>query len=119
MIIFVLAAALGAIIRYLANLYLPRRGILLANITGSFIAGSVLTLATTFAINNVVFEAVFGGFAGSLTTYSTVAVTAAEQHINSTGNATKIWISQVGLSITACPAGITVTRIMLVLYNYV
>src|SRR5699024_2432064 len=119
MILFVLATALGAIIRYLANLYLPRRGILLANRAGSFIAGSGVTLSTLFAISNVVFEVVFGGFAGSLTTYSTVAVTAAEQHINSTGNAPKIWISQVGLSITASLAGITVTRIMLVLYNYV
>src|SRR5699024_501726 len=119
MIIFVLAAALCAIIRYLATLYLPRRGILLANIADLFIAGSAFTLASAFAINNFVFEAVFGDFAGSLTTYSTVAVTAAEQHINSTGNATKIWISQVGLSITACLAGITVTRIMLALYNYV
>src|SRR5699024_11735628 len=97
------------------NLYLPRRGILLANIAGSFIAGSVLTLATTFAINNVVFEAVFGGFAGSLTTYSTVAVTAAEQHINSTRNATKICMSQVGLSITACLAVLTLIRLMVAL----
>jgi|SRR5699024_1233652 len=119
MMVFVAAAALGAIIRYLANLYLPRRGILLANIAGSFVAGSVLTLATTFAVNSVIFEAVFGGFTGSLTTYSTVAVTAAEQRINRTGSATKIWISQVGLSIAACLTGITLTLIMMVLYIYV
>ena len=119
MIIFVLAAALGAILRYLANLYLPRRGILLANIAGSFIAGSVLTLATTFAVDSVLIEAVFGGFTGSLTTYSTVAVTAAEQRINRTGSATKIWGSQVGLSMAACLAGIIIMLVILKLYIYI
>lgn len=118
MTMFVIAAALGAIIRYLANLYLPRRGILLVNMAGSLIAGSILTLATSFTINSVIIEAVFGGFAGSLTTYSTVAVTAAEEHINRTGSATKIWLSQVSLSIAACLAGSIVTLIMMALYIY-
>ena len=105
MTVFLLAAALAAVIRYLADYYLPRHGILLVNVVGSFIAGLILTLAAFIQIPETVVQAVFGGFAGSLTTYSTVAILTAEHRKNRTGSVTKTWIIHVGLSVAACLAG--------------
>jgi len=106
MMLFILAAILGSVSRYLADFYLPRHGILLINILGSFVAGSVLTLATIFQFNEILVQAILGGFAGALTTYSTVAVIAAQQHLDGTGSAWKTWILHAGLSITACLCGL-------------
>lgn len=109
MIIFILAAMLGAVGRYLANFYLPRHGILLVNMLGSGIAGMVIGLTAFFDIHPIIVQAVTGGFAGSLTTFSTVAVTAAEQHIHRTGSPLKTWGLQVGLSTAACLVGMSLT----------
>lgn len=112
MTVFLLAAALAAVLRYLADLYLPRYGILLVNIIGSFIAGIILTLGAIVQIHETVVQVIFGGFAGSLTTYSTVAIVAAEQYGNRTGRATRTWFAHVGLSIVACVCGVIVTRLI-------
>lgn len=112
MIIFILAALLGSVARYLVDFYLPRHGILFVNMLGSFIAGSVLSLAVVFQLNDTVVQAIIGGFAGSLTTFSAVAIAAAEQHMQGTGSAWKTWILQVGLSIAACLFGIFITLLL-------
>ncbi|OAV62567.1 fluoride efflux transporter FluC [Enteractinococcus helveticum] len=112
MTVFLLAAALAAVLRYLADFYLPRYGILIVNIIGSFIAGVILTLAAILQIHETVVQVVFGGFAGSLTTYSTVAILAAEQRGNRTGSATRTWFAHVGLSIVACVCGVMLTRLV-------
>ena len=103
--LFCLAAGLGAVLRYLADYYLPRYGILWANIIGSCIAGVVFGLATSSGFDHIATQIVLGGFAGSLTTYATVAMTAAEQQIQRAGSATKTWTLQVGLSLAACLCG--------------
>lgn len=114
MIIFLVAGALGAVIRYLADFYLPRHGILLVNIIGSCIAGAVLSMTTIFSFDDILVQIVFGGFAGSLTTYSTVAVTAAHEYMhNSTGRGVKTWGAHVGLSIAACLTGAIVALLLL------
>lgn len=113
MIVFLLAAAVGAVARYLANFYLPRHGILLVNMLGSCIAGATVALATMSHINEIVVQILVGGFAGSLTTYSTVAVTTAEQHINGTGSGFKTWAMQFGLSIAACITGAVIPIVLL------
>lgn len=112
MTVFLLAAALAAVLRYLADLYLPRYGILLVNIIGSFIAGGILTLGAIVQIHETVVQVIFGGFAGSLTTYSTVAILVAEQCGNRTGSATRTWFTHVGLSIVACVCGVILTRLV-------
>lgn len=114
MIIVTLAAMLGSVARYLADFYLPRHGILLVNMLGSFIAGSVLSLSVVFQLNDAVVQAIIGGFAGSLTTFSTVAVSAAQQSHNGIGSAWKTWLLQVGLSIAACLFGIVVSLLFVV-----
>lgn len=112
MIIFVFAAMLGAIGRYLANFYLPRHGILVVNMLGSCIAGIILGLILFLDLNPIIVQAVTGGFAGALTTFSTVAVTAAEQQINGRGSALKTWCLQVGLSTAAGLTGLFVTMLV-------
>ena len=109
MIVFILAAMLGSVSRYLIDFYLPRHGILLVNILGSFIAGCLLSLTIVFQLNDAVVQAISGGFAGSLTTFSTVAVSAAQQHMQGAGGAWKLWILQVGLSIAACLFGVVMS----------
>lgn len=106
MIMFLVAAALGAAARYVADFYLPRHGILLVNIIGSCIAGIIVGLVLVTNIPDAIVHIVVGGFAGSLTTYSTVAVAAAEHRLDRTGSATKTWTVQVGLSVAACLLGI-------------
>lgn len=106
MLPFCIAAGLGAVLRYLADLYLPRYGILLVNILGSFIAGATLGLASAYSFPTAFTQLILGSFAGSLTTYATVAVTTAQQRSQGTGGATKTWTVQVGLSIAACLIGL-------------
>lgn len=105
MMLFILAAVVGSVARYLVDVYLPRHGILLVNILGSCIAGSVLSLAVEFQLDSTLVQVIIGGFAGSLTTFSTVAVSAAQQHLQRTGSVWKTWMFQVGLSIAACLVG--------------
>src|SRR5699024_12798545 len=69
----------------------------------------LLSLTLVFQLNAAVIQAISGGFAGSLTTFSTVAVSAAQQHMQGTGGAWKLWILQVGLSIAACLFGVVMS----------
>ena len=87
MIWFCLAAGLGAVLRYIADLYLPRRGILVVNIVGSLLAGAALGILHFVDAAPAMAHIVLGGFAGSLTTYATVALAAADQRIQRIGSA--------------------------------
>lgn len=106
---FVLAAAVGSVLRYLADFYLPRRGILLVNIVGSCVAGIVFGLTWSQLLDERLVLVLLGGFTGSLTTYSTVAVTTAQQAHNRPRQAVKTWLQHVGLSVLGCAFGIIVT----------
>lgn len=109
MMLFCLAAGVGAVLRYVADFYLPRYGILLVNIIGSFVAGLAFGLGTNLGFDLALTHIVLGGFTGSLTTYATVALTTAQQRIEHTGSATKTWTLHVGLSLAACLCGYLVT----------
>lgn len=113
MIIFVIAAMLGSVGRYFADFYLPRHGILVVNVIGSGLAGVLLSLTLLFQLDDSIVQAITGGFAGSLTTFSTVAVAAAEEHLNAAGGAVRLWVLQCGLSITACLTGMVLTAVFL------
>ncbi|WP_022871245.1 fluoride efflux transporter FluC [Yaniella halotolerans] len=113
MIIFIIAAMIGAVARYLVDLYLPKHGILLINILGSCAAGSLLVFTVVFQFDEHIAKALVGGFAGSLTTYSTVAVVAAQHHHNGTGSAWKTWSVQVGASVAACLSGIGIALLLI------
>lgn len=106
MILFVVAAALGAVVRYVTDFYLPRYGILLVNSIGSYIAGIIFGLALLKDVPEPIVHVVVGGLAGSLTTYSTVAVAAAEHHLDRTASATITWLLHIGLSVAACLMGL-------------
>lgn len=99
---FVLAAALGAVLRFLADALLPHRGILLVNVVGSFVAGLTLGLYEVLTLSAQLVQIVLGGFAGSLTTYATVALVTAEQRMQRTGSPIRTWVEHVGLSAIAC-----------------
>jgi|SRR5699024_7530351 len=113
MMTFVIAAMLGAVVRYLADYYLPRHGILIVHMIGSCIAGIAVSLALLLELNEMVMQAIVGGFAGSLTTFSTVAVQAAQQRLDKTASAAKIWALHTGLSVTACLTGACLTLLFL------
>ena len=103
---FCLSAGLGAVLRYIADVYLPRRGILVVNILGSFLAGAALGVLHFVDVNPAVAHIVLGGFAGSLTTYATVALAAADQQIQRTGSTARTWLLHVGLSSIVCGFGL-------------
>lgn len=107
--LFCLAAGVGTVLRYLADFYLPRSGILLVNVAGSFVAGLTFGLGTIFGFDQALTHIVLGGFTGALTTYATVALTTVQQRIQCTGSATKTWTLHVGLSLAACLFGYLVT----------
>ena len=111
MILFCLAAGLGAVLRYLADFYLPRYGILLVNIIGAFVAGLAFGLGTISGFNQALTHIVLGGLTGALTTYATIALKTAQQRLQRTGSATKTWTLHVGLSLAACLCGVLVTAI--------
>ena len=110
---FCLSAGLGAVLRYIADVYLPHRGILVVNILGSFLAGAALGLLHCADVDPAVAHIVLGGFAGSLTTYATVALATAEQRIQRTGSAARTWLLQVGLSILGCCLGLLGSVVLL------
>ncbi|GAA4474170.1 hypothetical protein GCM10023190_07620 [Enteractinococcus fodinae] len=110
---FCLAAGLGAVLRYVADIYLPRSGILVVNIAGSFLAGAVLGFDYFVNVDPTVVLIVLGGFAGSVTTYATVALAAAEQRIQSTRKVARTWLLQVGLSSLACCFGLLGSIVLL------
>lgn len=106
MIMFCLAAALGAVLRHLADTYFPRRGILLVNIIGAFLAGSVLGAISHFNLPEDVATLLIGGFTGSLTTYSTVALqTVLCSPADDAARPWRLWAAHVGLSVLACAVG--------------
>ncbi len=103
---FCLAAGLGAVLRYIADAYLPRRGILVVNIIGSFLAGAAFGFIHFADVAPALTQLVLGGFAGSLTTYATVALAAADQQIQRTGSTARTWLLHVGLSSIVCGFGL-------------
>ena len=113
MLLFCLAAGVGAVLRYLMDFYLPRHGILLVNILGSFLAGTVWGASTELSIDASIVQLVLGGFAGSLTTYATVAVSTAQQRLSRKGSPSRTWALQMGLSVTACCFGLIGTTALL------
>lgn len=106
---FILASAVGAVLRYLADFYLPAWGILLANVVGSGIGGFVFGLAWKGLVDPVLVLILLSGFAGSLTTYSTVALTTARQWTDSTRAVARTWLQHTSWSIVACMLGLFIT----------
>ena len=99
-----LAGAAGAVLRLVADHYLPRVGILLVNVVGSFVAGVATGLLTD--------EAQFlwlTGVAGALTTFSTVSVATArlvlDGHLRSAAGS---WALHLGLGLLAVAVGLGV-----------
>ena len=74
MILILLAGGLGAVLRYLCSLWLPRPwGVLTVNVVGSFVAGlAVAALSGEWQL------VVLTGFCGGLTTFSTFSVETVE-----------------------------------------
>lgn len=104
---FGLASAAGAITRYIADVLLPQRGILLVNIFGSLLAGllSAVVLINAWAPVEVLFIWVVG-FAGSLTTFSTVALqTAQDLSAHGWRQATATWGMHLSFSMAATVSG--------------
>lgn len=102
-LVFSFCAALGAIIRHVLDSFLGMRGILIANVLGSIIAGAITAagIVTNLFTEEAQF-ALLAGFAGALTTFSTVSVRSANwvsqrQFLK----ATAVWIVHLGTSIAA------------------
>ncbi|MEV4902284.1 CrcB family protein [Citricoccus sp. NPDC055426] len=72
-----LAGACGAVLRLLADHYLPSRGILVANTVGSLVAG-----IAAGTLSGVALEVWLTGVAGALTTFSTVSVSTARDALS-------------------------------------
>ncbi len=70
------AGAVGAVLRLVADHYLPTRGILLVNVLGSLIAGLATGLLSDLAL-----DVWLSGVAGALTTFSTVSVSTARDMV--------------------------------------
>lgn len=113
MIWFCLAAGMGAVLRYLADFYLPRRGIIFVNTVGSFLAGVAFGVFQGLEVSPAVQQLVLGGFLGSLTTYATVALYAAEQRVEHSRSGARPWVIQVGLSLAACSCGLLAAVMLL------
>ena len=87
-----LAGALGAVLRYLCSLWLPKPwGVLLVNVVGSFIAG--LALASLSGDWQLV---ALTGFCGGLTTFSTFSVETVQAAVD---GAWKRAVLSVGLNL--------------------
>ncbi|MFC7402791.1 fluoride efflux transporter FluC [Citricoccus sp. GCM10030269] len=97
-----LAGAIGAVLRLLADHYLYPRGILVANVVGSFIAG----LATSWAEGPL--ELVWvAGLAGALTTFSTVSVSTARDVLSGRFRAAALtWAVHVTCGLAAVVLGL-------------
>ncbi|MDI3329994.1 MAG: CrcB family protein [Micrococcus sp.] len=70
-----LAGAVGAVLRLACDRWLPRRGILLANVAGSLAAGLVIGIEPAGPSVTIWVT----GLAGALTTFSTVSAYTAEE----------------------------------------
>ena len=106
---FILSAAAGAVLRYLADCYLAHRGILLVNVIGSCLAGVIIGLISTQVIAEHLALILLGGFTGSLTTYSTVALYTAQHAQESLSKALVTWLHHLGISTLGCILGLVVT----------
>ncbi|HRO29482.1 MULTISPECIES: CrcB family protein [Micrococcaceae] len=98
-----LAGACGAVLRLACDHWLPRGGILLANVAGSLVAGLVIGLqpsadATTLWVT---------GFCGALTTFSTVSTATADDVLRGRwGTAARTWALHLGLGALAVVLGL-------------
>lgn len=116
-----LAGALGAVTRFLLDWYVSVRGVLWANLAGSFLAGAATALlgrgslhaTDVMASGSVLGPAVLPaalivlvGFTTALTTFSTVSVRSAEQVLDRQwGAAVRMWITHLGGGLAAAVAG--------------
>ncbi len=99
----VLAGAAGAVVRLACDHWLPRRGILLANVAGSLVAGLVIGLQPS----GDAVTAWVTGFAGALTTFSTVSVATADDVLGGRwGAAVGTWALHLGLGALAVVLGL-------------
>lgn len=109
MMLFMLAAGIGAVLRYLADLYMPSYGVLVVNILGALFSGVVLGLALQQYLTDTFVTVLLGGFAGSLTTFSTVAVQTAQQQRAGAGGVLRTWSLHVGLSVAGALCGLALS----------
>jgi fluoride exporter len=94
-----LAGAAGAVLRLLADHYLHPRGILVANVVGSLVAG-----LAAGASAEVVWVT---GVAGALTTFSTVSVSTARDALSGRlGAAVATWAAHLVGSMAAVVLGL-------------
>ncbi|WP_313817003.1 CrcB family protein [Citricoccus sp.] len=102
MLALALAGAVGAVLRLLADHYLAPRGILVANVIGSFVAG----LATTGLAGPA--QAIWVvGLAGALTTFSTVSVSTARDALSGRFDAAVgSWSAHLALALLAVALGL-------------
>ncbi|AXR73203.1 CrcB family protein [Auritidibacter sp. NML130574] len=108
-IAFVVAAFFGAVTRYVADVLLPRYGILLANIAGSAIAGVVGGLILGYADLAEQARLIWiTALAGSLTTFSTVSMSTAHHVMaGSLGRAVGTWTLHIVASLAVATLGFT------------
>lgn len=116
-----LAGALGAVTRFLLDWYVSVRGVLWANLTGSFLAGMATVLLGRGSLHAMDVVAVgtvaepvalpaalivLLGFTTSLTTFSTVSVRTAEHLMERRwGSAARMWLAHLGGGLAAAVAG--------------
>lgn len=116
-----LAGALGAVTRFLLDWYVSVRGVLWANLTGSFLAGMATVLLGRGSLHAMDVMAVgtgaepvalpaalivLLGFTTSLTTFSTVSVRTAEHLMERRwGSAARMWLAHLGGGLAAAVAG--------------
>ena len=116
-----LAGALGAVTRFLLDWYVPGRGVLWANLVGSFLAGMATALLGRGSLHAMDVMAagavaepvalpaaliVLLGFTTSLTTFSTVSVRTAEHLMERRwGSAARMWLTHLGGGLAAAVAG--------------
>ncbi|MEU3845527.1 CrcB family protein [Micrococcus terreus] len=116
-----LAGALGAVTRFLLDWYVSVRGVLWANLAGSFLAGAATALlgrgslhaTDVMASGSVLGPAVLPaalivlvGFTTALTTFSTVSVRTAELVLDRRwGSAARMWLTHLGGGLLMAAAG--------------
>ncbi|MGM7670112.1 fluoride efflux transporter FluC [Microbacterium sp. A93] len=103
-----LAGATGAVLRLLADHYLPSRGILLANALGSLVAGLAAGLLSG-PDSAVAREIWLTGVAGALTTFSTVSVSTARDALSGRfAAAAGSWAAHLAAGLLAVSLGLAV-----------
>lgn len=107
MLVIAAAGAVGAVLRLLADHYLER-GVLVANILGSLVAGLTAGLLSGSGVV-VPREIWLTGFAGALTTFSTVSVSAAQDALNGRfAAAVGSWAAHLASGLLAVAIGLAV-----------